>query len=293
MTILATGAWTPTLLDTRGVASARAQCSAYIPVSAAEAAALKDMPVHLNLASGCFVFPPTRTARRPGAATDGQGWEVKVARHAFGYAPPLVRARPVRADADGEVVHGVAHVRAPVFRDALPPTDEEQLRAFVAQTLPQLADVASSDRAVRAQRPWTGRLCYYLDTAAGDFIVARHPAFRSSLFVATGGSGHAFKFAPTLGGAVVDVLDGTDARRSGKERGRWTRKWSWPVRDPPLRRRDPGEVWCQDGSRAGVAGILLEDALKGDMSVRALEERLPVPKKPEEFDIVKATKSNL
>lgn len=253
MTILATGAWTPTLLDTRGIASPTAQSSAYIPISEAEYAVLKDVPVHLNLGSGCFFFPPTKKTRRPGGA--GTGYEIKIARHAFGYKPPLARARPVRVDPDGEKVVGLAKVPVPVFPANMPPADESLMRAFVARALPLLADVADP----ASPRPWTARMCYYLDTASGDFLVARHPAFRSSLFVATGGSGHGFKFLPALGRRIVDVLDGTDARA----RGPWTRKWAWPALEAPLKRGDPGLVVCRDGSRAGEPGQLLEDALAG------------------------------
>jgi glycine/D-amino acid oxidase-like deaminating enzyme len=75
--------------------------------------------------------------------------------------------------------------------------DEAQLRAFVADTFPDLADAPIAYR----------RLCVYCDTVDGNFWIARHPT-RSKLVVATGGSGHAFKFAPALGDVIAAIAVG-------------------------------------------------------------------------------------
>ncbi len=72
-----------------------------------------------------------------------------------------------------------------------------RLRAFLAETLPALAD---------APITYT-RACIYCDTWDGHFWIARHPE-RAGLVVATGGSGHGFKFAPVLGGLIADVVEG-------------------------------------------------------------------------------------
>ena len=78
--------------------------------------------------------------------------------------------------------------------------DEEDLcRAFLAQSLPSLAPVPMHD----------SKMCLYTDTWDGDFWISRDPQ-RDGLVVATGGSGHAFKFAPVLGGLVADALDGIE-----------------------------------------------------------------------------------
>jgi len=77
------------------------------------------------------------------------------------------------------------------------PAQEAALRAFLRETLPALADAPIVAR----------RLCVYGDTRDGHFWIARHPA-RPNLTVATGGSGHAFKFAPVLGELIANaVLD--------------------------------------------------------------------------------------
>lgn len=74
---------------------------------------------------------------------------------------------------------------------------EAALRAFLATTFPALVDAPIAFR----------RLCVYGDTLDGHFWIARHPQ-RSNLVVATGGSGHAFKFAPVLGPLIADIALG-------------------------------------------------------------------------------------
>jgi glycine/D-amino acid oxidase-like deaminating enzyme len=77
------------------------------------------------------------------------------------------------------------------------PADEAALRAMLAETFPALASAPIVGR----------RLCVYCDTADGDFWIARHPS-RPRLTVATGGSGHAFKFAPVLGELIAKTFLG-------------------------------------------------------------------------------------
>ncbi len=78
-------------------------------------------------------------------------------------------------------------------------TDEEtaHLRAFLRDWLPPLADA-----------PITGtRVCLYCDTTDGHFWIDGDPA-REGLILATGGSGHAYKFAPVLGAIIADAVEG-------------------------------------------------------------------------------------
>ena len=77
--------------------------------------------------------------------------------------------------------------------------EEAHFRDFLAQSLPSLASVPLSE----------SKMCLYCDTWDGDFWIARDRE-RQGLVVATGGSGHAFKFAPVLGGLVADELEGVE-----------------------------------------------------------------------------------
>lgn len=71
------------------------------------------------------------------------------------------------------------------------------LRAFLSERCPALAEAAIT---------YT-RVCLYCDTWDGHFWIARHPEL-TGLVVATGGSGHAFKFAPVLGDLIADAVEG-------------------------------------------------------------------------------------
>ena len=92
--------------------------------------------------------------------------------------------------------HGVGRrVHADEPRSVLP-AEKARFRAFVRDHLPALADAPII----------AARLCLYCDTFDGDFWIAHDPE-RAGLIVAAGDSGHAFKFAPVLGGLVADVIE--------------------------------------------------------------------------------------
>ena len=74
-------------------------------------------------------------------------------------------------------------------------------REFLALSVPELSNA-----------PLAGsRACFYNDTWDGDFYITRHPEIED-LVVATGGSGHAFKFTPALGRITADVMEGRPNR---------------------------------------------------------------------------------
>jgi glycine/D-amino acid oxidase-like deaminating enzyme len=112
-----------------------------------------------------------RTTGWYGFAANGQG-VVKIANHGAGV--------PVDPRGPRQVPGGA----------------EQRFRAFLRDAMPALADAPLSYQ----------RLCLYCDTPDGDFLIDRDPE-RPDLVVATGGSGHAFKFAPMLGGIIADVVE--------------------------------------------------------------------------------------
>jgi len=77
------------------------------------------------------------------------------------------------------------------------PEEEKKLREFLANAIPPLTD---------APIVYT-RICMYCDTHDGDFWIAPDPE-RPGLIIATGDSGHGFKFAPLLGEIVADAVEG-------------------------------------------------------------------------------------
>ncbi len=76
------------------------------------------------------------------------------------------------------------------------PAEEAQFRAFVGQSLPALAGAPIV----------ATRLCLYLRHLRRRLLDRADPA-RAGLIVAAGDSGHAFKFAPVLGGLIADAIE--------------------------------------------------------------------------------------
>jgi len=94
--------------------------------------------------------------------------------------------------------HGVGQVLHPNLDErVVTKSDVERLRAFLATSLPDLYDAALV----------ATRRCLYVDTPDGDFWIDRHPQWEG-ITVATGDSGHGFKFAPILGGLIADAVEG-------------------------------------------------------------------------------------
>jgi len=102
------------------------------------------------------------------------------------------------ANGDGLVKianHGTGVAIASDDERVVSPAHEAALHTFVADAFPDLIDAPIVFR----------RLCVYGDTRDEHFWIARHPA-RADVAVATGGSGHAFKFAPILGDLIADLI---------------------------------------------------------------------------------------
>jgi glycine/D-amino acid oxidase-like deaminating enzyme len=120
--------------------------------------------------------------------------------------------------------HGIGITLPPDAPREVTDAQETALRAFLADTLPGLAAASIVFR----------RLCVYCDTADEHFWIAADPE-REGLVVATGGSGHAFKFAPVLGDLVADAVDGTPGPFA--ERFRWRPELAVPRGEEAARHR--------------------------------------------------------
>lgn len=132
--ILATGAWTPKLVDLRGKAVSTGQIIAYMRISDEEQARLANLPTILNFATGIFIIPPRNNL-------------LKIARHAYGYHNPKTVAVPGQTAKSMEVSlpeHGVP----------IPLEGENAIRTALKELLPAFAG-----------RPFTEtRVCWYTDT---------------------------------------------------------------------------------------------------------------------------------
>lgn len=159
--ILATGAWTPHLIDMTNLSISTGQPVGFIQLTPDEAEQLKDCPIVIDLSTGWFSFPPT-----PGTNI------LKVARHGYGYETSRVSAQL------NKLVSAPKLDSSNVSSKFIPADAESALREGLSLFFPQFKD-----------RPFVNRrLCWYADTPQGDFMVDYHPSLKN-LFVATGDSG--------------------------------------------------------------------------------------------------------
>lgn len=224
LVIAALGAWTPSLIDLRGRAQATGQVLCYLPLSAHEQETLHSMPVLLNMSSGMFIIPPRNRI-------------LKVARHGYGYSNPV----PISISTpETETETESRKVSVSIPRTAtddpnlwVPEEGERECRRALRELIPALAE-----------RPFTkSKICWYTDTPDGDFLITYHPSY-SGLFLATGGSGHGYKFLPVIGEKIVDTIEGNCPEE-------FKDKWAW--------RAEPVEnVVTEDGSRGGKPGMVLD-----------------------------------
>ncbi|KAL1650429.1 hypothetical protein SLS58_001247 [Diplodia intermedia] len=241
LTIVAAGAWSSALLDLRGLVKATGQTLAYVPLAPSEQAALGRSPTVLNLSTGMFCIPPAKNL-------------LKLARHGHGYTNPTTiphPEEPLSAAENITVSLPRTHLTTPPLPAHLPREATLALQQLAHDLYPPGAaphDKAFSPLPIAARPFSAARLCYYADTPSGDFLISYHPDYADrSLFVATGGSGHGFKFLPVIGDRIVDCIGGA-CPEAFRER------WAWPER-----RALPEDGWAGDGSRGGPKGMVLDD----------------------------------
>ncbi|KAF8633404.1 hypothetical protein AX17_004575 [Amanita inopinata Kibby_2008] len=184
MVILAVGSWTAstfTQLSLEKRCLATGQCVAMIQLTEEEATPYRECPVVLDLSDGFYVFPPTKEH------------VVKMAIHGPGYTHNVAiegqdQKISTPRTATSDPIHGLS----------IPKFAVQSLRSCLRRIYPDLAE-----------KPFTGtRLCWYNDSPDGDWIIGRYLG-DDGLTLATGGSGHAYKFLPVIGRLVADVIQET------------------------------------------------------------------------------------
>lgn len=85
----------------------------------------------------------------------------------------------------------------------------------------------------------------------GDFLITYHPDY-PNLFVATGGSGHGYKFLPVLGDKIVDAIE-------GKLELELQELWKWPNLEGNKQQIEFDGI--DDGTRFGRKGMILAEEL--------------------------------
>ncbi|KAH8884068.1 FAD dependent oxidoreductase [Thozetella sp. PMI_491] len=225
--IMATGAWTSRLVPMYNSILATGQVVGFLKLTEAEVNRYKDLPIYINFSTGWFCFPPHEESKY-----------LKFAVHGYGYTNTAERGETLAdelktfsSNADSETVDALS---APPTRPAMqranfaPLDGIRRLREGLGKILPELSQREFDRTAV----------CWYTDTPSGDFILDYHPD-HANLFLATGGSGHAFKFLPVLGKYAVEALS-RNLPEKLVQRWRFRREY-----------RDANNLFDGDGSRGG------------------------------------------
>jgi len=140
LTILAAGAWTPSLIDLRGRCLATGQTLAYLDISEEELTWLKKTPVVMNMSRAMFIIPP-------------RGRELKVARHGYGYLNPKHLSNSTN-DVLDQPSDEAREVSVPKVGLKIPAEAEKACREALRELIPSMGD-----------RPFTRtRICWYCDT---------------------------------------------------------------------------------------------------------------------------------
>ncbi|BGP11391.1 hypothetical protein JCM10049v2_007296 [Rhodotorula toruloides] len=175
--IVACGSWTPKLLPELATnCLPTGQTVATVQLSKEEVEKHKDMPVSLFMDTGFYCFPPNKDGIVKMAIHD-RGWLAP-----SGTFPSLPRTT----------------LSSGYEKQQIPSVALDALRRGMRRVHPELAEKEIVET----------RLCWYSDRESGDFLFDWHPTY-PSLFVAAGGSGHAFKFLPLTGNWIVSALKRT------------------------------------------------------------------------------------
>lgn len=242
----AAGAWSGALVDLRGRCEATGHVLGYIKITKEEQEYMEKRPATINFKTGHFVIPPKDQV-------------LKSARHGFGYLNPQIMPHALPPSPSHERKPIVASIPKTIRDDgseAIPGEADIDLRKALDNMTPY--DNMS-------QRPWVKtKICWYSDTRDAEWLVDWHPGWEN-LFVATGDSGHAFKFLPVIGEKLADTFEGKG--------GRLGDKWRWKeIEDDGLGSDRSGKfegliTW--DGSRGGQPGMILEDEFKKNGKFKA------------------------
>ncbi|KAL4886624.1 FAD dependent oxidoreductase [Aspergillus karnatakaensis] len=180
--VLATGAWSPTLVDLEGQCVSKAWVFAHMQLTAEEARVFKDTPVVYDGEFG-FYFEPDESG------------VIKICDEFPGFTH-FREHKPFGADKPMQISIPRSHARYPT--DTYPDASEGTIKKAIARFLPNFTEKTLFNRS----------MCWCTDTADANLLICEYPKWRNFV-LATGDSGHSFKILPNIGKHVVELLEGT------------------------------------------------------------------------------------
>ncbi|KAB5578063.1 fructosyl peptide oxidase [Coniochaeta sp. 2T2.1] len=179
--VLATGAWSPTLVDLEDQCCSKAWVYAHIQLTPEEAAEYKNAPVVYNGDVG-FFFEPNEFG------------VIKICDEFPGFSR-FKEHQPYGASAPKRISVPRSHATHPT--DTYPDASEASIKRAIATFLPRFQKKELFNRA----------LCWCTDTADAALLLCEHPKWKNFI-LATGDSGHSFKILPNVGKHVVELIEG-------------------------------------------------------------------------------------
>lgn len=173
--IISAGASSINILNFHNQMLAKCWTFAHIKLTDDEAAKLKSMPVLLNYDLGFFFEPDSNN-------------EIKICNEFPGYT---------------NYVEGYDNPESsiPIEKNSIPLEAEKSIRELLKVTIPKFADREFVKK----------KICWCTDTPDRFFLIDEHPDYKNSLILATGDSGHGFKFMPVIGKYISElVIKGKD-----------------------------------------------------------------------------------
>ena len=104
-------------------------------------------------------------------------------------------------------------------QDLVPQALKDESISIIRDRIPQILEYG------RLPDYW--RLCWDAVSPDQNQLICQHPDARlSNLYLATAGSFHSWKFLPTIGKYVVNVLNGESNGKSKDDAWKWKTEWN-------------------------------------------------------------------
>ncbi|PCG97016.1 FAD dependent oxidoreductase [Penicillium occitanis (nom. inval.)] len=191
--VLATGAWSPTLVDLEDQCVSKAWVFAHLQLTPQEAAEYKNMPVVYDGEYGFFFEP-------------NEHGVIKVCDEFPGFSH-FKQHQPYGASSPKLISVPRSHAKHPT--DTYPDASEATIRKAIARFMPRFTNKELFNRS----------MCWCTDTADANLLICEHPRWKNFI-LATGDSGHTFKLLPNIGKHVVELIEGSLSQQLAQE-------WRW------------------------------------------------------------------
>jgi sarcosine oxidase/L-pipecolate oxidase len=208
MTVLACGAWTPSLVpEMDGLCEATAGTVAFIKIPRESRLWDRFSPE---------TFPSWQWNMRNGAggglygfARNEEGW-LKIGYRGVKYTNPVSQSDGVQRSVP--ITRWTPSEEGGKRMTAAPQQALEVIERFLRDYLPELGEAGLEITHTR--------ICWYNDSFDNHLVIDRLPD-KSGVMVATGDSGHAFKYLPVLGSKIVDVMEMRESEDDCMQAWKW------------------------------------------------------------------------